>query len=137
MREEIYLDFLSNSIMNSIHTFINTDEMARVSLSKCTRKCLQLFCILILLSVYCVKRNQLNIKSIINDQTLSKNSALNYCLLSKYNKSLLGEDGLEVVLSDEDKKVYKKEISKGYRDFAFNEFVSQNVSIGTSENDIN
>ena len=84
-----------------------------------------------LLSVYCVKRNQL-IKSIINDQTLSKNRAPNYCHLSKYNKSLLGEDGLEVVLSDKDKKVYKKEISKGYRDFAFNEFVSQNVSIGKS-----
>ena len=136
MREEIYLDFLSNSIMNPIHTFINTDEMARVSLSKCTRKCLQLFCILMLLSVYCVKRKQL-IKSFINDQPLTKKSALNHCQLSKYNKSLLGEDGLEVVLSDEDKKVYKKEISKGYKDFAFNEFVSQNVSIGITENYIN
>ena len=83
-----------------------------------------------------MRRNQL-IKSIINDQTLSKNSALNYCLLFKYNKSHLGEDGLEVVLSDEDKKVYKKEISKGYKDFAFNEFVSQNVSIGITENYIN
>ena len=124
MGEEIYLDFLSNSIMNSIHTIINTEEMSRVSLSKCTRKCLQLFCILMLLSVYCVKRKQL-IKSFINDQPLTKKSALNHCQLSKYNKSLLGEDGLEVVLSDEDKKVYKKEISKGYKDFAFNEFVSQ------------
>ena len=38
--------------------------------------------------------------------------------------------GLETLLSDADKKVYRKEISKGYKDFAFNEFLSKSVAVG-------
>ena len=54
------------------------------------------------------------------------------CLIPKYNKSLLGEDGVDAFLSDKDKIVNKKEISKGYRDFAFNEFVSKDIPVGKS-----
>ena len=81
--------------------------------------------------MYCVKRNQL-IQANGKDEAISQKRVLKMCLIPKYNKSLLGEDGLDVFLSDEDKTVYKKEISKGYRDFAFNEFVSKDISIGKS-----
>lgn len=105
--------------------------MARVSLSKCTKNCLQIFCVLLLLSIYLVKRNQL-IQASGKDEAISQKRDLNMCQIPMYNKSLFGEDGLDALLSDEDKRVYKKEISKGYRDFAFNEFVSKDISIGKS-----
>ena len=108
--------------------------MARVSLSKCTTNCLQIFCVFLLL--YCVKRNQL-VQENGKEETISQKRVLKMCLIPNYNKSLLGEDGLDAFLSDEDKIVFKKEISKGYRDFAFNEFVSKDISVGKSYISVN
>ena len=114
--------------MNSILTFIDTYDMARVSLSKCT-KVLQIICILLLLSIYITQRRKL-LQTIGRDKIVSKKSVLNDCSITKSNQNQSGEDGLETLLSDADKKVYRKEISKGYKDFAFNEFLSQSVAVG-------
>ena len=70
------------------------------------------------------------LQTIGRDKLLSKKSVINICLIPKCNQSLFGEDGSETFLSDKDKKVYRKEISKGYKDFAFNEFISKSVAVG-------
>ena len=59
-----------------------------------------------------------------------KNSFLDVCKIPRINNSIFGEDGMEFILNDEDEKFYKKEIALGYKDFAFNEFVSKNVALG-------
>ena len=114
--------------MKSILTFIDTYDMARVSLSKCT-KVLQIICILLLFSIYITQRRKL-LQTIGRDKIVTKKSVLNDCSITKSNQNQSGEDGLETLLSDADKKVYRKEISKGYKDFAFNEFLSQSVAVG-------
>ena len=105
--------------------------MARVSLSKCTIKVIQFMCIILLLSIYITQRKKL-LQTIGRDKLLLKKSVLNFCPIPipKYNQNLFGEDGSETFLSDEDKKVFRKEISKGYKDFAFNEFISKSVAVG-------
>ena len=45
----------------------------------------------------------------------------------------LGENGSEVVLSDEDEKRYKLQIDGGYKRFAFNEFISSLISTGADQ----
>lgn len=116
--------WISCSIMNSVDTSTSIYEMAKVSMSKFTTKCMQLLCFSVVIIIYLVKRKEL-LQTIEQDKTKFK-----ICLVAKDNQSFMGENGLEVILNDEDKKIYKKEISKGYRDFAFNEFVSRSVSIG-------
>ena len=88
-------------------------------------------CIILLLSIYITQRKKL-LQTIGRDKLLLKKSVLNFCPIPipKYNQNLFGEDGSETFLSDEDKKVFRKEISKGYKDFAFNEFISKSVAVG-------
>ena len=45
-------------------------------------------------------------------------------------KSYIGENGSEVILTNLEEKKYKNEISKGWRDYAFNEYVSSLISLG-------
>ena len=45
-------------------------------------------------------------------------------------KSYLGENGSEVILSTEQENKYKNEISRGWKDYAFNEYVSSLISLG-------
>ena len=63
------------------------------------------------------KHNKLNNKE-------SQDEALDYSL---------GENGSEVVLSDEDEKKYKLQIDSGYKRFAFNEFISSLISTGADQ----
>ena len=42
----------------------------------------------------------------------------------------LGEQGSEVILSDLEEKTHRSEIKKGWRDYAFNEYVSSLISLG-------
>ena len=63
------------------------------------------------------KQNKLN-----NEE--SQDEALDYSL---------GENGSEVVLSDEDEKKYKLQIESGYKRFAFNEFISSLISTGADQ----
>ena len=63
------------------------------------------------------KQNKLN-----NEE--SQDEALDYSL---------GENGSEVVLSDEDEKRYKLQIDGGYKRFAFNEFISSLISTGADQ----
>ena len=45
-------------------------------------------------------------------------------------KIYLGENGTEVILSKRVEKKYRDQIRKGYKDFAFNEYVSSLISLG-------
>ena len=45
-------------------------------------------------------------------------------------KIFLGENGTEVILSKLEEKKYKDQIKKGWKDFAFNEYVSSLISLG-------
>ena len=45
-------------------------------------------------------------------------------------KIYLGENGTEVILSRLEEKKYKAQIKKGWKDFAFNEYVSSLISLG-------
>ena len=45
-------------------------------------------------------------------------------------KLYLGENGTEVVLSKRQERKYKDQIKKGWKDFAFNEYVSSLISLG-------
>ena len=45
-------------------------------------------------------------------------------------KIYLGENGTEVILSKLEEKKYKNQIKKGWKDFAFNEYVSSLISLG-------
>ena len=86
-------------------------------------------CIILLLSICMTQRKKL-FQTIGRDKLLSTKSVLNFCPIPKSDQNLFGEDGSETLLSDVDKKVYRKEISKGYKDFAFNEFISKSVAVG-------
>ena len=41
-----------------------------------------------------------------------------------------GEQGSEVILSDLEEKTHRNEIKKGWKDYAFNEYVSSLISLG-------
>ena len=45
-------------------------------------------------------------------------------------KIFLGENGTEVILSKRQERKYKDQIRKGYKDYAFNEYVSSLISLG-------
>ena len=45
-------------------------------------------------------------------------------------KIYLGENGTEVILSKREERKHKDQIKKGYKDYAFNEYVSSLISLG-------
>ena len=50
--------------------------------------------------------------------------------ITNREKIYLGENGTEVILSKLEEKKHKNRIKKGWKDFAFNEYVSSLISVG-------
>ena len=47
-----------------------------------------------------------------------------------HERKVIGENGSAVLLTDEEEKEHKLHIDQGYKNFAFNEYISNQISVG-------
>ena len=47
-----------------------------------------------------------------------------------HERKVVGENGSAVLLTNEEEKVHKLHIDQGYKNFAFNEYISNQISVG-------
>ena len=47
-----------------------------------------------------------------------------------HERKVIGENGTEVLLTNEEQKEHKLQIDQGYKNFAFNEYISNQISVG-------
>lgn len=47
-----------------------------------------------------------------------------------HERKVIGENGSEVLLTNEEEKEHKLHIDQGYKNFAFNEYISNQISVG-------